>query len=65
MKPYKYKGIVWITVSDYVDIETGEIIKKNKDYITIRKHKKVEINGNFGIIKYTHECEKTRQQKLF
>lgn len=58
----------WITMNEYVDKETGEFITektKNKDYITINKTKKVIINGNYGYITYTNECERNRQTRLF
>jgi hypothetical protein len=56
----------WFTISEWVDIETGELLHKEiiKDYYKIQTTKKIEINGNQGIIKYTNECRNIRQQKL-
>jgi hypothetical protein len=56
----------WFTISEWVDIETGEILAKEiiKDYYKIQTTKKIEINGNQGIIKYTNECRNIKQQRL-
>jgi hypothetical protein len=58
----------WYTISEYVDINTGEIIDKKiamKKYIKIKTIKKTEINENIGIIKYITECKENGQTKLF
>jgi hypothetical protein len=68
--------ITYTAKSQYVDVETGEIIsKKNamQNYIIIRTTKRynneeiMEKDGyRFGksTIEYTRECEKRRQLKL-
>lgn len=65
------ENIKWIAITDYVDVDTGEIISKNtyeRDYKKIRTTKKIEItekyNKKYGINKYITECERNRQQKL-
>jgi hypothetical protein len=58
----------WRTISEYVDINTGEFIKKNivkYNYDIINKTKKIEIKEYYGIIKYTNECVRKRQTKLW
>lgn len=58
----------WITVSEYVDIETGEIITKSlyeREYIIIRKTKKYEDSGNYNIAKWVNECRRHGQTKLW
>ena len=64
MKNEKIKK--WYTISEWVDIETGEILHKQviKDYYKINTKKTLEINENTGIIKYTNECRNIRQTKL-
>jgi hypothetical protein len=55
-------------MTEYVDIETGEIITKEKflkEYYKVNLTKKTEINGNYGTIKYTNECRSTRQTRCF
>lgn len=60
----------WKSSSEYVDIDTGEIITKRKalrDYQILNKSKKVEINKNngTGLIRYTNECRKSIQLELW
>ena len=58
----------WFTISEYVDIETGELINRNqyeKDYYKIKITKKIEFNENNGITKYITECRRTKQTRLF
>jgi hypothetical protein len=56
----------WYTISEWIDIETGEILHKKviKNYYKIKTIKKIEINENSGIIKYTNECRNINQQRL-
>ena len=57
----------WYTTTEWVDIETGELIAKNvalKEYYIINKTKKTELNENYKIIKYTNECRNRNQRKL-
>lgn len=71
MKQYETEGATikkWYTVSEYIDIETGELIGKKeveKNYHKLKTNRKVEITENHGIIKYITECRNTRQQRLF
>lgn len=66
----------WITISEYVDLLTGEIITKSKyerEYYKIRSSKKIEIKETiikrevktYGYVKYTTECRKKQQLQLF
>lgn len=58
----------WYTTTEYVDIETGEMLPKNvavREYYIINKTKKTELNENYGLIKYINECRRTKQQTLF
>lgn len=66
----------WYTVVEYIDIETGEIITKSlakREYKILKKTKNIEILETVinheikknGYIKYTAECEKNRQLRLF
>lgn len=65
------KKLKWFTVSEYVDIETGELIPKseieNGIYYIKNKTKSHEINEqqNYGIRKFINECKRTGQTKLF
>ena len=56
----------WYTISEWIDVETGEILHREviKDYYKIKTTKKIEINENQGIIKYTNECRNIGQQRL-
>lgn len=57
----------WYTTTEWVDIETGEIISKDiamNEYYVTNKTKKTELNENYGIIKYINECRRRNQQKL-
>lgn len=62
-------GIKWYSVTEFVDISTGEIITKSKyereKYITIKINKSYKIEKNHGIIKYSRECEKSRQFEIW
>lgn len=58
----------WITTSEYVDTETGEIIAKRqalKHYIILRKSKKYDQSKHYNVTKWTYECGRDPQQKLF
>ena len=58
----------WVTVSEYVDEETGEILHKNQvkeHYIIIKKIKHHETYKTTGKRTITNICKKTNQQKLF
>jgi len=57
----------WFTVSEYVDMDTGEILEKKiftKEYYKVKTIKKIEINENNGIRKYIHECKHRGQGRL-
>lgn len=59
--------IKWRTKSQYVDIQTGEIITESeykRNYIKIKTTKNTHINEKYGIREFTHECERNRQTKL-
>lgn len=66
----------WYTISEYIDGETGEILKKEialKEYRSLKKTKRTEIKEtiinneiiNYGYITWQHECCKREQLKLF
>lgn len=66
----------WRSISEYVDLETGEIITKNvfeKSYYKVRSSKKTIIEEviinqeklNYGTIKHTTECRRRNQRSLF
>jgi len=58
----------WYTESQYVDIETGEIITKQQyenEYYKVKTNRKIEITDNYGIIKYITECRARNQTRLF
>lgn len=57
----------WISKTEYVDIETGEVInnKEVKNYIIINKKKHVKFENNAGTITWTNECRKSKQGRLF
>lgn len=62
-KPNNIK--TWYTQSEYVDIQTGEQIKKNEaenKYIIIRKKIKYEINNDYGIRRIINECTREGKQ---
>lgn len=71
MKQYETEGRTikkWYTVSEYVDISTGELLSRKeveKNYYKLMTIRKVEITENHGIIKYITECRKTGQTRLF
>lgn len=59
----------WITVTEYVDNQTGEMLTKKeveKNYIITKKHKHATIENNTGYIKWTKECTRNgKQQKIW
>lgn len=57
------KELKWVTISTYIDQETGEVLNKKrieKDYYITKKIK--EQNETLGIVKYTIKCRKRAQQ---
>lgn len=62
------RKIKWTSKTEYVDVETGEVITKSlaeREYIKKRSTKFTIIQNNNGTIKWITECERNRQQKLF
>ena len=59
----------WKTESDWVDIETGEIIEKkrikNGEYILIKTTKNYKKDGETNIKQYCYECRRSKQKRLF
>jgi len=58
----------WYTTSENVDQETGEIITKKifeNEYYKTKTERKIEINENYGIIKYINIGRNRYQQRLF
>lgn len=69
-KNYTEYGTQWTTISIYVDINTGEQIKKKtakKEYILINKNKHYEVNKSKsqGRTTITNECRPNPQGKLW
>jgi hypothetical protein len=56
----------WYTESQWIDIETGEILKKDqyKEYYKTNQTRKIEITGTYGIIKYITECRPRNQTRF-
>jgi len=56
----------WYTTTEWVDIETGEIIPKNKikEYYKIKTTFKYKIDENSGTREYTNECRPIRQTRI-
>lgn len=64
------KQLKWTTTSEWVDVETGEVITKEnakQNYNITRKIKKYEYDKNHesGRTKITNECRKSTQLKIF
>jgi hypothetical protein len=63
------KDIMWMTKSQYVDVETGEIIIKerikNGEYYKFKQQINYENEGNKRIKTITSECRRSSQQRLF
>lgn len=61
--------IIWFSISEYVDIDTGEVLDKkmatSKQYIIIKKTKKHEVNNTTGTVYIINECRKSGQIELF
>lgn len=58
----------WITITTYVDVETGEVITKSeyeRKYYKVKTNKKTEENEKYRIKKFEHECRETRQGNLW
>lgn len=60
----------WYTITEIIDVETGEILKKeqitSKEYRILKKTQKYEINTerNFGTRIITWECKINEQQRF-
>lgn len=63
------KDILWLTVSQYVDVDTGEIIVKervkNGEYYKLKQQIYYESEENRKIKRITSECRRSSQQRLF
>ena len=59
----------WVTIVEYVDIETGEIITKSvferEYYKTGKKHKKYNENEKFRITTLQFECRRKQQLTIW
>lgn len=57
----------WYTFTEYYNEDGVQITKREakKNYIIVKKHKKIEINGNTGKRTYWYECEKDKQLKIW
>lgn len=57
----------YYTISEYVDIDTGEIISKNqyeREYYKIKTTKTYENDESKTIIRYTSECRNRNQTRI-
>ena len=58
----------WYSLSEYVDVETGELFDKatflREFYVKINKVTKTEYKDGYNIRKVTYECERNRQQRI-
>lgn len=60
----------WTTVSEYVDIDTGEVLNKEQvkeQYTIIKKNKKTKLyeQQQHGLITITNECKRRPTQGTF
>jgi hypothetical protein len=62
----------WITILEFIDIETGEILNvrnerelKSIGYGVFKKTKTYKENEKFRAFKFTVECIRSRQLELF
>ena len=69
MKTEKSESNIWFTESIYVDVDTGEIIKrsqiKNGEYVKIKSTNKYKQNGRHKSKTITNECRESSQRRLF
>ena len=60
---------IWRTETEFVDQETGEVIKKNDvqsgHYVLIKTTKYFNKDGNINKRIYINECRRSKQQRLF
>lgn len=66
----KQNKMIWITKTNRIDVETGEVITKEKattEYTKIKTHKKIKKDGKkYGNIEYTIEYRrKPKQQTIW
>ena len=58
----------WYTYSEYVDLETGEILNKSRfkreNYQIVSKNYKVEEKNGYLIKTITNECKINKQTKI-
>lgn len=56
----------WYTIIEVVDVDTGEIIPKERrnEYIVLKEYTKIENNNNYKIKTYVRECKHNGQQKF-
>lgn len=63
------KNTRWITKSEYVNIETGEIISKqrvlNSEFYKLKQQVNYECSKDQRIKNLINECRETGQTKLF
>jgi hypothetical protein len=58
----------WYTVSQYVDVETGELLSKSQiereRWVKVGSSYEIEYNDNYNTKKYTNEYERNRQTRI-
>ena len=63
------RRVRWLTESIYVDVETGEIINKNRlqngEYIKVKSNTKIKTNDNNKSKTITTECKPSGQGRIF
>lgn len=57
----------WVTLTKYVDLETGEILPKSKikNYIKIKSHYKTEQRKTYYLKEYIIEVRPSKQTQLW
>jgi len=63
------KNMRWRTISEWVDQETGEVLKRNSvqsgRYVLIKTNKYIQTDGNIRKKIYINECKKSSQKRLW
>jgi hypothetical protein len=63
------KNMRWKTISEWIDQETGEVLKKNSvqsgRYELIKTSKYIQTDGNIREKIYINECKRSNQKRLW
>lgn len=60
----------WLTLTEYVSLETGEIItksEKEREYYTVKKVRTIDTESNekYNFIKWQYHCRRNGQLEIF